>query len=107
MATMKFYTLEELEDKHFGPVGTPRRDAFESEVKEAIQAYQIGEAIKQARQARNMTQDQLADLMGIKKAQVSRIERGKNPTLHTITRAFNALGMAVSLTCGNMNIALG
>ena len=53
-----------------------------------------------------MTQDQLAELMGVKKAQVSRIERGYNPTLNTIARAFNALGMAVSLTCGNMQIAL-
>lgn len=53
-----------------------------------------------------MTQDQLAELMGVKKAQVSRIERGYNPTLNTITRAFNALGMTVSLTCGNMKIAL-
>ncbi len=104
---MKFYTLEEMEDKHFGPIGTPRRDTFESEVKEAIQAYHVGEAIKQARQAKNLTQEQLAELMGVKKAQISRIERGHNPTLHTITRAFNALGMAVSLTCGNIHIALG
>lgn len=53
-----------------------------------------------------MTQDQLAELMGVKKAQVSRIERGYNPTINTITRAFKALGIAVSLNCGNMQIAL-
>lgn len=104
---MKYTTFEELEDKYLGKVGTPRRDAYESEVKEAIHNYHIGEAIKAARRERNMTQDQLAELMGVKKAQVSRIERGDNPTINTITRAFNALGMAVSLTCGNMQIALG
>lgn len=103
---MKYTTFEELEDKYLGKVGTARRDAYEAEVREAIHNYHIGEAIKAARKERNMTQDQLAKLMGVKKAQVSRIERGYNPTINTIARAFNALGMAVSLTCGNMQIAL-
>lgn len=106
MAQMKATTFEELQDRYLGKIGTPERDAFETEVKEAVQTYHIGEAIKAARKERNMTQDQLAELMGVKKAQVSRIERGYNPTLNTISRAFNALGMAVSLTCGNMKIAL-
>ena len=106
MAPMKVTTLEELEDKYIGKIGTPERDAYEAEVKEAIQNYHIGEAIRAARKERNMTQDQLAELMGVKKAQVSRIERGYNPTLNTITRAFKALGIAVSLNCGNMQIAL-
>ncbi len=54
-----------------------------------------------------MTQSQLAELMGVKKAQVSRIERGCNPTISTLTRAFKALGIAASLTFGNTKIALG
>lgn len=103
---MKVTTFEELQDRHLGKIGTPERDAYEAEVREAIQSYHIGEAIKAARKARNMTQDQLAEMMGVKKAQVCRIERGNNPTIGTITRAFNALGMSVSLTCGNMRIAL-
>ena len=107
MAQMKVTTLEELEDKYLGKIGTPERDAFEAEVREAIQNYHIGEAIKAARKERNMTQDQLAELMGVKKAQVSRIERGCNPTLNTITRAFKALGMAVSLSYGNTQLSLG
>lgn len=106
MAKMKTTTFKELKDRHLGKIGTPERDAYEAEVREAIQSNHIGEAIKAARKERNMTQDQLAELMGVKKAQVSRIERGHNPTITTITRAFNALGMAVSLTCGNMRIAL-
>ena len=106
MAQMEYKTIEEMEDKYLGKTGTPKRDAFEAEVREAIQSYHIGEAIKAARKERNMTQDQLAELMGVKKAQVSRIERGCNPTINTITRAFNALGMAVSLTYGDTRIAL-
>ncbi len=106
MAQMKITTFEELQDRYLGKIGTPERDAYEAEVSDAIQSYHIGEAIKAARKERNMTQNQLAELMGVKKAQVSRIERGYNPTLNTITRAFKALGMNVSLNCGNMQIVL-
>lgn len=106
MAQMEYTTIEALENKILGAIGTSRRDAFEAAVNEEIHAYHIGEAIRAARKERNMTQEQLAELMGVKKAQVSRIERGDNPTLSTITRAFSALGMAVSLTCGDLRIAL-
>lgn len=103
---MKLYSFEEMKNEVLGAVGTPERDAYEAEVQEAIKAYHVGEAIKAARRERNITQDELASLMGVKKAQVSRIERGDNPTLNTITRAFSALGMPVSLNCGGMTIAL-
>lgn len=104
---MKLTSFDELKNRHLGKIGTPERDEYEVEVRNAIQSYHIGEVIKAARKERNMTQDQLAELMGVKKSQVCRIERGNNPTINTITRAFNALGMAVSLTCGNMQIVLG
>lgn len=99
-------TFEDLKNRHLGMIGTPERDAYEEEVREAIKTYQIGEAIKLARKEKNMTQDQLAELMGVKKAQVSRIERGMNPTFNTVVRAFHALGIPISLTCGNMHISL-
>lgn len=106
MAQMEYITIEALEDQILGTVGTTRRDAFEASVREEIRAYHIGEAIKAARKERNMTQDQLASIMGVKKAQISRMERGQNPTLSTVARAFNALGMAVTLQCGDIRIAL-
>ncbi len=46
---MKVTTFEELKDRHLGKIGTPERDAYEAEVREAIQSYHIGEAIKAAR----------------------------------------------------------
>lgn len=33
---MKYTTLEELEDKYIGHVGTPRRDAYEESLQEEI-----------------------------------------------------------------------
>ena len=49
---MKLYSFEELLEEDYGKVGTPERDAFERSVDEAVQAYRVGEAIKQARESR-------------------------------------------------------
>lgn len=106
MAEMKLISFEDLKDKYIGKIGTPDRDAYEDELKEEIRAYNIGEAIRAARKERNMTQDQLAKIMGVKKAQISRIERGYNPTINTVAKVFHALGMGVTLNCGNMRISL-
>ena len=38
--------MDDVLDKHFGKVGTPKRDAFESDVDEALHAYRLGEAVK-------------------------------------------------------------
>lgn len=106
MAQMKITTFEELKDRHIGKIGTPERDAYEAEVREAIQTYHIGEAIRAARKERNMTQDQLAELMGVKKAQVSRIENGNNLTIGTIVRAFKAMGVSTAFSFGGVSMPL-
>ncbi|MBO8447601.1 MAG: helix-turn-helix transcriptional regulator [Bacteroidetes bacterium] len=95
---MKLYTHEQILEETLGKKGTPRRDEYE----EAIDAYILGETIKRARVAKKMTQEQLGDLMGVKKSQVSRIENGKNLTFATIARAFKAMKIPVSLDMGNM-----
>lgn len=106
MAPMKYSTIEELEDRILGVEGTPRRDAFEAEVKEEIRAWHVGEAIKEMRKEKNLTQEQLGELMGVKKAQISKIESGRNVTLSTIARAFHALGVQASLQLGKISVAL-
>lgn len=92
MAQMKLTQFEDLLDEFYGKVGTSRRDEFEKSVDEALHAYRIGEAIKIARKRENLTQAELGERMGIRKAQVSRIESGKNMTFVTIEKAFKALG---------------
>ncbi len=107
MAQLEYTTIEELEDQILGKVGTPRRDEFEETVKEEIHAYHIGEAIKAARKEKNMTQEELGVLMGVKKAQVSRIENGQTFNLSTVARAFKALGLHVNLEVeGGVKLAL-
>lgn len=66
--SLKTHSLEELTDKHIGERGTPKRDAFENELRLDL----IGEAIRQARKERHLTQEQLGELIGVKKAQISK-----------------------------------
>lgn len=95
---MKFYTLEEIEDKLIGKKGTPERDKYEAD----MHSFIIGDAIKQARQSKNLTQEELGKLIGVQRAQISRIENGKNLTVSTITRVFQAMGISVKLEIGNL-----
>lgn len=89
MKHMKFYTEEEALDKVLGKKGTPLRNKYEDD----INNFLIGEAIKKTREASSLTQEQLGELMGVKRAQISKIESGKSITFSTIVRAFKAMGV--------------
>ena len=93
---MKLYDFEEILEDTFGTVGTPERDEFENKVDEAVHAYRIGEAIRQARLQQNLTQEQLGERIGVKKAQISKLERGKGITIATMSRVFKALGITTA-----------
>ena len=54
---MKTYTFDDVKDMFIGEIGTPERDQYEQSLKEELQAYHIGEAIRQARIAKNLTQE--------------------------------------------------
>ena len=88
VGTMKVYTHEEMLDKVVGEKGTPARNKFERKMDDFL----IGEAIKRIREANNLTQEQLGERMGVKRAQISKIESGKSITYSTIVRAFKAMG---------------
>lgn len=104
---LKLYTLEEVKDELLGKVGTAERDEHEAKVAEAIQAYKIGETIREARLRQSLTQEQLGERIGVKKAQISRLERGGSISIPTIARVFGALGIPVSLNfVGLRNISL-
>ena len=94
---MKLHTLDELMDRDIGPMGTPRRDEFERKLAAELHAYHVGEAIKQARIAQSLTQEELGARMGVQKAQVCRIEKGKSISIASMMRAFKALGVQVAL----------
>ena len=91
---MKTYTLDEVQDKLVGKIGTPNRDRFEYE----LQMDLIGKAIKQTRQERRLTQEELGKLIGVQKAQISRLEsNASNATIDTLMKVFGALKAKVKL----------
>ena len=95
---MKTYSLEEITDKHIGKRGTPRREAFENELRLDL----LGEAIKKARKERNLTQGELGKLVGVQKAQISKLENSlTDARFETILKVFKALNAKI-----NFNIEL-
>ncbi|MCF8300807.1 MAG: helix-turn-helix domain-containing protein [Haliscomenobacter sp.] len=103
---MKAYTLDQVQDKLIGKIGTPGRDIFEYE----LQMDLIGKAIKQTRQERNLTQEELGKLIGVQKAQISRLENNaSNVTMDTLIKVFTALKANIKLQVElpNLNIRIG
>ncbi len=95
---LKTVSLDTMIDKHIGGVGTERRDSFENELKIDL----LGNAIKKARQERHLTQEQLGELVGVQKAQISKLENSiTNARFETILKVFAALDAKV-----NFNVEL-
>ena len=89
---LKLYSLDEITDEFIGKPGTSKRDAFEYELRLDI----IGEAIKQARKERHLTQEELGQLVGVKKAQISKIENSlTDARFETIMKVFKALNAKI------------
>ena len=95
---LKTVSLDTMINKHIGKRGTKKRESFDSELKIEL----LGHAIKQARQERNLTQEQLGELVGVQKAQISKLENSiTNARFETILKVFTALGAKV-----NFNVQL-
>lgn len=94
---MNFTPADDLIDEVWGKVGTPERDAMEAQLKEDLQAYFVGEAIKKARLKQNLTQEELGERIGVKRSQICKLESGKSSiTISTMRRIFQALGIATA-----------
>ena len=74
-------TLDQLKDRYYGEIGTPKRNKLENE----LEALRIGFKIRSAREAQNLTQAQLAERSDNKRSFIARIENdGTNLTLQTL-----------------------
>lgn len=96
IGNMKLYSLEEVKDEVLGKRGTPVRDEHERRVEAALHAYKLGEAIKKARIEQNLTQEELGERIGVKRAQISRLEKGYSISIPTMSRVFKALGVTTA-----------
>jgi len=90
---MKTYGLDELTDQYIGKKGTKKRDEFENELRLDL----LGQTIKRVRLERNLTQEQLGELVGVKKAQISKIENSlTDARFETILKLFKALDAKIN-----------
>lgn len=97
---MKRYGLDEVTDKYIGKKGTVRREEFENELRLDL----IGNAIKQARKERNLTQAQLGELVGVQKSQISKIENHlTDARFDTILKVFKALNAQINFNVELLN----
>ena len=85
---IKSYSLDDMKDKYVGKKKTATSDQYEYELRMDVLGYMI----KKARQERNLTQEQLGKLIGVQKAQISKLESSTNSaTIDTIIKVFKAL----------------
>ena len=92
---MKVTSIDKFTDEIVGKKGTPDRDIFEYDLRTDI----IGTMIRDARIKRSMTQEDLGDLLGVQKSQISKLENNtKDFRIGTILRALEALGAKVKLS---------
>lgn len=97
---LKTYTLDQIKDEMIGKRGTPKRDTYEFELSLEL----LGEMIRATRLQRNLTQEQLGELVGVQKAQISKLEKSAgNVTVDTILKVFNALKAKVNFRIELLN----
>ncbi len=90
---LKTHSLDQIKDEMIGKRGTPPRDHYEFELSLEL----LGEMIRSARLQRNLTQEQLGALVGVQKAQISKLEKNaNNVTVETILKVFTALRAKVN-----------
>ena len=74
-------TWSQIKDQVYGEKGTERRDNLEREA----ESFRIGLLLKKARESRNMTQEELGQIIDKKRTYISRVENdGSNITLSTL-----------------------
>jgi len=81
LSDMETKSWKEIKDNVYGAVGTERRDELERD----FESFKIGLLLKKAREEKQLTQSELADLVDKKREYISRVENnGSNVTLKTL-----------------------
>jgi DNA-binding XRE family transcriptional regulator len=67
---LEMFTFDQIKDEFIGEIGTEKRTRYE----QALQLEVLGERIRTIRLERNLTQEQLGKLIGVQRAQISKLE---------------------------------
>lgn len=95
---LEMFTFSQIKDEFIGKIGTEKRTQYEQELQLEI----LCEMIRKVRLEQKLTQEQLGKLIGVQRAQISKLENNTtNVTMETILRVFGALKAKV-----NFNIEL-
>ncbi|MBA3898975.1 MAG: helix-turn-helix transcriptional regulator [Bacteroidetes bacterium] len=99
---LKVYDFDDILDEHYGKRGNEKREAFEEEVKIAA----LGDVIKQARKRKHLTQEKLGVLVGVQKAQISKLENNlSDARFYTVIKIFEALELTFKMNKGEMELS--
>ena len=97
---LKMYSFDQIKDEFIGEIGSEKRTQYEQE----LQLEVLGEMIRKVRLERNLTQDELGKLIGVQRAQISKLENSTtNVTVETILKVFGALKAKVNFNVELMN----
>jgi DNA-binding XRE family transcriptional regulator len=78
---MDIKSWKDIKDTVYGKKGTERRDGLERD----FESFKIGLLLRNAREEKNLTQEQLGELVDKKRTYISRVENnGSNLTLKTL-----------------------
>ncbi len=97
---LEMFTFDQIKDEFIGEIETEKRTQYEQE----LQLEVLGEMIRKVRLERNLTQEQLGKLVGVQRAQISKLENNTtNVTMETILKVFGALKAKVNFNVELMN----
>jgi len=92
---MSMKTPDSIKNKDLRKVETLERDKYVFN----LQMEALGDMIRFVRKERNLTQEQLGQLIGVQKSHISKLERNtKNITVETILKVFSALKAKVKFS---------
>ena len=95
---MKHSTIEELRDSRLAAMSASERAEFDEGLAVARLALEVGEKVRDAREAAGLSQRDLAARMSTSQAAVARLETGgASATLATLQKAAAALDMTITV----------
>lgn len=97
---LEMFTFEQIKKEFIGEIGSEKREQYEQKLKVEM----LGETLKRQRIQRNLTQEELANLVGLNRFQIARIEKNTtNSTLENILKVVNALNAKVNINIEFLN----
>ena len=66
---LEMFTFDQIKDEFIGEIGTEKRTHYEQE----LQLEMVDEMIRKVRLERNLTQEELGKLIGVQRAQISKL----------------------------------